>query len=123
EQVEFKDLGVAQPIELKGFFLGQEAPAPGEADAASEGGKKLPQDPLDVVLVKDDADVPPKDVPPERFRRLRYQNTSWELELLFELNEQRQWVLRNTSKLTNVHAGRRTLPLFGLELQLQQGDV
>jgi hypothetical protein len=123
EKVEFKDLGVPERVELKGFFLGQEASVSVEADAAPSEGKKLPQEPVDIVLVKDDADAPAKDVSPERFRRLRYQNTSWELDLLFELNEQRQWVLRNTSKLTNVHAGRRTLPIFGLELQLAQGDV
>lgn len=78
-----------------------------------------PQHKIEGFLVEDKSDPPLKGV----VARQRLRNPSWELDLLLERNDKQQLVLSAKSKIRNVHPGRRTLSLYGVQFEInQKGD-
>ncbi len=90
--VKFEELGVKEPIELVNF----DSRLPIDAMMVSEGGDSSPTD--------------------ENVKRLRLRNNAWEVDLLFK-KQGNNWFIDPMSRLTNVHAARRKMPVFSLKLK------
>jgi hypothetical protein len=74
--------------------------------------------PFSVMLVADKDDPPPAK---EGTKRHRLRNANWELELILERAPDGQYVVSDKSKVTNISASKRTLPIGAAVFAVRQG--